>query len=330
MGAAIAAGLLAAGSTAYAANENSKAAKAAGPDIKGAIGNLRRINLGDVPEAALYEPVDFNRAQIDAIMANRNALPDIQQLMAGANGAISNDAIRRAVKLIPGYLSSMRTMGSNTNDLLSGRLPFEDVMDIVGDRGAMTGALGIPGTGGAATLKDLGLSRMDAMKTGSGMLGDMIGMAETISPRGSYVTPQSMMVSPMERIRNEMEQSGLVQQSNQNANNLSAQADPNELAIAQLLTGQSLLGNVGGGGRGIDVGAVTGAAGELIGGVNSWGKRNGYWGAPAQTDGGGFYSERGMWKAAPYAYGSSNTSMGYVPTARQTGRTWDGTKFNTV
>lgn len=323
MGVVLAAGITAAatGASAYRGRQESKKGrKFASDSSKKALSELKRINLGDVPDAAMYDPVDFDRAQIEAIMANRDALPDIQQVMAGANTAISNDAIRRAIKLIPGYMQSMRTMGSNTNELINGRLPFEDVMDIVGDRGAMTGALGIPGTGGAATLKDLGISRMDAMKTGSGMLGDMIGMAETISPRGSYVTPQSMMVSPMDRIRNEMEQNGLVQQSNQNFNNLAAQADPNDLAIAQLLTGQSLLGNVGGGGRGIDAGALTGAAGDLVGGVNAWGKREGHWGTPAQTGGGGYYSEKGMWKAAPYAYGSSYTDgIGYVPTAKVIG-----------
>lgn len=334
MGAAIAAALIAAGGSAYAANQSGKAAKSSAPNTKKAISDLRSIDLGDVPDAAPYAPLNLSAEQIDSILANMGALPNMQSLVALTNRGITNDSISRAKKMIPGYMDSMRRMGENTNAMLSGRLPFEDVMDITGDRNSMTGSIGIPGTGGAATLKDLGISRMDAMKSGTGMLGDMISMAETISPSASYMRPQSMMISPMDRIAAQTEQNSLDQQSRQNANNLRAQADPTDLAIAQLLTGQSMLGNVGGGGRGIDastIASMTGAAGQLVGGVSDWGNRRGYWGTPKQTSGGGYYSERSMWKAAPYASGSSYVDgAGYIPTAKTTGRIWNGSEFNAV
>ena len=328
MGAAIAA-LIAAGGTAYAANKSASAARAGAPNTKKAISDLRNGDLlGDVPDAAPYEQINLSEEQINSILANIGALPNMQHLVSSTNRGITKDALDRAKRMIPGYMNSMRTMGSNAEDLLSGRLPFEDVMDIAGDRNSMTGALGIPGTGGAATLKDLGLSRMDAMKSGTGMLGDMISMAETVSPRGGYMTPQSMMVSPMERIKMQTEQNTLDQQSRQNANNLAAQADPTDLAIAQLLTGQSLVGGGGagvrGGGDASWVPAATDAARGLVGGVSKWGNQQGYWGSPPQTSGGGYYSDRAMWKAAPYAAGSSYTDgIGYVPTATTTGRTFN-------
>jgi hypothetical protein len=133
-------------------------------------------------------------------------------------------------------------------------------MGIVSNRNEMTNALGIPGTGTNATLKDLGLSQLDAVKAGGGILKDMVGIAETINPVGRRMSPQSMMISPQDRIRMTMEQNQLIQQSDQNKYNLGASGDPTAYAQLQLQLAQA----------GNDAAAIKGyanAANQAIGGV---------------------------------------------------------------
>lgn len=219
--------VVAAGAAGYSAYQQNKTAKAAQKAQQAAVDGA---NFGRIPEAALYEPVDFNNEQLKAIFANEAALPAIQNLLRKNNGIITADALKRANKLIPGYSASMRQMGLNANDLISGRLPSDVIEKVVGDRAQVSSGVNIPGLAGPATLKDLGLTSLDAINQGTGMLGKMVSMAETISPRASYMTPQSSMISPGERIRLTMEQNALIQQSEQNKNNLEAGVPPGEMA----------------------------------------------------------------------------------------------------
>lgn len=230
------------------------------------------------PEAAQYEPVDFAQTQLDTIFDNTNALPSIKTLVNRTNTFITNDALKRADKLIPGYRSSMTALGGAANDFLLGRVPFEDVLDIVGNRSALTSSIGTPGTGTNATLRDLGMSRAGAIQQGSGLLGQMVNIAETVSPRSTYMNPQSMMLNPLDRIRLEMEQNQLIQQSQQNANNLEA-------------IGQSNLSPSGGGNPAGAIGAGLGGISNILGSyasspssTSSKPNSSGYYSSPGAID----------------------------------------------
>lgn len=219
--------------SAYSTHSNSQkqkeAAKTAG----------QGINFGQKPEAAKYEPIDFTDEQLQAIVGNINNLGATSDLMGQQNALIDQDAMRRAKKFIPGFRDSLRLEGQATGDLLAGRLPYDDVLDIAANRNEATNALGIPGTGASATLRDLGLSRLDAIKSGAGMLNGMVQLAESVDPVSRRARPQDSAVNPADRIRLEMEQRQLMQQSEQSANNLAAGISPTQSAQAQLaLNGQ--------------------------------------------------------------------------------------------
>lgn len=232
--AVIGVGVLAAGATAGATYYSNKKQKDATKAASAQAGQA----YGRIPDAAKYKPVNINFEQLEAIFRNQDALPAITGLLKNSNKFITDDALRRASKLIPGYRDAMATYGRAGNDLLNGRLPYEDVLGIVSDRNELTNSLGIPGSGINGTLKDLGLSRLDGIKAGGGILKDMVGIAETISPIGRNTTPQSFMLSPQERINYGMQQNQLIQQSQQSANNLAASGDPAAYAQMQLQLAQ--------------------------------------------------------------------------------------------
>lgn len=291
---AIIGGVAALGTAAYTISSQEKAKKKAEAANRQAMGMLDDNPYGSVPEAALYEPVDFDESQMDAIRGNKDALPFIRELLGQSNNFVTADALRRADKLIPNYSQSMRTMGDSTLDLLSGRLPYDDLLDIVSDRAAVGGGLNIPGLSNGQTLKDLGMSRLDAMGKGAGLMGQMVSMAETISPRSSYGKPTDFFVSPTQRIGMQMEQNQLVQQSQQSANNLAAGADPNEVARLQLGMGQVLNPP-----QGADYASAANQIISAAGGIYSGGKNAGYWGTPTPNAQGGYQTSMAASRSVP-------------------------------
>lgn len=230
----------------YASNKQSKDAKAAQKSAieqnteltqqqKKDLGDLiDRLDLGHVPDAAMYKPVNFNKQQLASVLGNQKALPDIQQLIRSSSEGTREEDIRRAVGLIPGYRQMMKKEGSAASSLLGGQLPYDDVLGIVSDRAGLAGSLGIPGTAGAATLKDLGMSRLDAITKGGGLFKDMVNIAQTVSPIERYAKPTDFFLTPQQRISGALEQHQLLQQSQQNANNLEATADPTTVGRQQL------------------------------------------------------------------------------------------------
>lgn len=252
--------VIGAGASLYGTYSSNQAAKKAGS------ASAAGIPVGQKPVAAEYKPVDFTKEQLDTVTGNLANADKIHGLMDQTNFFMDADALHRAKKIIPGYAQNMALEGNNTNDLLNGRLPYDDVMGIVANRSQNTAALGTPGTAGPATMRDLGLSRLDAIKAGSGMMGSMVDMAEKIDPVGRRMTQQSMYLDPATNIRNRMEQNQIIQQSDQNRNNIAAAATPSEALQAQLMLAQRT-GALGGGASGSGVGGYASAIQQLLGGL---------------------------------------------------------------
>lgn len=188
------------------------------------------VEAGGIPEAALYEPVDYGETQTQTLVDNYQNLDAMGWLSNKANRLLSKQDLRRAERFIPGFRSIMETQANNTADLVNGRLPYDDVLQIAGNSNQLANAMGTPGTGAPGTLRDLGISQLQGMQTGQGLLQGMVGIAEQVSPVARYSRPQDFMLTPSQTIPWEIEQQQLIQQSTQNANNLAAGVSPTQLA----------------------------------------------------------------------------------------------------
>lgn len=274
--------LASAGSAAYSAKQQSDAAKA----------------MGGKPDAAEYRMIDFGDEQRRTILDNITALPAIDILNQGANAQLTRQDLRRIGKFIPNFRSIMRTQAENANNLVNGRLPFEDVMDIVANRGSLDASLGTPGASGPATLRDLGISRLSAINSGQSLLQSMVSTAEQVSPIARYTRPSDFLLSPQQTIPWAIQQAQLEQQSSQSANNLAAGASPAELA-------QNALAASGGGNPFSGVGPALSSIAPLL--------QSGSGFSPTTT--GGYQSAAAASAAAPYAGGFTfDPNVGYVPT----------------
>ncbi len=151
-------------------------------------------------------------------------------------GTISDDVLqrnlRRARTLQPNFDTLTGQIGSVTEDLLFGRLPFSDVLDIVSDRQSLSATLGTPGGAAPATLKDLGLSRLDAITQGFNMFSSFQDtLARSVSPISRF--EETLGVLPFTSLTANQRVAGelAAQVQAQNAEIIRASADP---AAAQL------------------------------------------------------------------------------------------------
>lgn len=201
--------------------------------------------FGSIPEAVPYEmvsytPVDYGQVQMDTIHQQNTAFPDINALTNRINAALRQGAATRINGWSPGFTKNLARMGNTAGSLLQGRLPYEDVLGIVNDRQSLSNTLGTPGGSTNATLKDLGLSRMDAIDQGSTMMGRIASLSETIDPIARHSRPQDWMYTPSQSIpwkiqeqqfatQLEAEQAMYAHQTEQNAAVLAAMGDPSAM-----------------------------------------------------------------------------------------------------
>ncbi len=228
-------------------HDKADAAKAAANPANAAKG----INAGKIPDAALYQPVDFEKEQLDTIHGNWRNLSAANELSSGTNAYVTQQDLARASRLIPNYRQMMKLEGQNATSLLGGHLPYDDVLNVVSNRAGLTNATGIPGTGGQATLRDLGQSQLGAIQAGQGIMQSMVQTANSLSPLNRYMTPQDEFLQPADRIKNAMIQNQTIQESQQNANNLKAGISPtqnlqNQLALLAALGPQPAAPNYAG------------------------------------------------------------------------------------
>jgi hypothetical protein len=239
--------------------------------------------LGWVPKAAPYQPVNVDQTALDTIMSNQAQLPNIEDLTRKTNSFITQQDLARINALSPGYSQNMATEARNAGALLNGQLPQSDVMSIIGNQGALSDATGIPGQAGAATLKDLGISQLQGEQTGAGLLGDMTQMAQTIAPIGSYMTPQSSMLSPEQTVPWALSQAQLEQQSLQNKYNLAAEPDPTTAAAYYAKIGQQAQQSPGGALLGAGLGSFSSTLGGLLAKSTTSGNTNNFYNNSGQS-----------------------------------------------
>lgn len=199
--------------------------------------------FGKIPKAALYEEVDPNditeqsiadlmgkglpAAVASATIQNRFMEQDVRQ-----------NSLNRINALMPEYGASMSQAAKNNQSLINGELPFEDVLGIVSDRSSLAASLGTPGGSLNATLKDLGMSRMQAQQTGQQGFQNLLGtLATSVSPLPNLISPLQMLdytaINAPTRLSSQIEQNQYVQQSMQNMFNLAAMPHPAASAIFQ-------------------------------------------------------------------------------------------------
>jgi|GEM_PF-4627027 len=189
------------------------------------------------PEEFLYKPVDLTASQLRTIRGNQKAAPEAIDLTKTVNPAIWENDTSRIRSLMPQFDAARDSYMGTTRRLQEGVLPFSDVMDITAKSSSAAAASGTPGGSRNATLRDLGLSRLDAMQQGNSMFANFVQVAQQISPVEHQMRPQQMFFTPQERAQLDIEQAALEQQGRASAELARAMPDPAQAALANATIG---------------------------------------------------------------------------------------------
>ena len=196
----------------------------------------QRAIFGDVPDLPDYIPVDLTQSLLDTLRGNQKAFPGAAKLAAKVGEANLDIDLDRARKLLPGYDDIVKTQSENIAALTRGELPFSDVMDIISDSAQLSNRMGVAGSGIGtnATLRNLGLSRLEAQQTGQNLFQSfMQNAAQAISPLSRQGDVRDSFMTPAQRAQLDIQQR--VQQFNAQTAQAHAAAMPDPAASQMFL-----------------------------------------------------------------------------------------------
>tara|TARA_R110000851_G_scaffold238770_1_gene391551 strand:- start:1066 stop:2091 length:1026 start_codon:yes stop_codon:yes gene_type:complete len=191
-------------------------------------------SFGRVPDAVLYEEVNASEEQIAAINDNLKAIPEARRQVEAVNRLTENNDITRMIALDPRYLKNINLEGNQISDLLAGKLPVDDVIEIITDVAESAALLGRVGNVKGTTMRYIGISRLRAQAAGRQASERMANkLNRDVSPINRQTTMVDLLQTPAQRMALALTQNQLLQQSLQNAANADAAGDPTAYAKLQ-------------------------------------------------------------------------------------------------
>lgn len=188
----------------------------------------------DVPQAIAYEPVVPELMVFDQMVENIRNLPKTSEYIQQVNYLHRANFVARMVQLSPDFLTNVRLTSYQIRDLLEGRLPVGDVVEVMTDTAEMAALTGRIGAGYKTTARNLGISRLRMQAAGRAAFVEHLAMLNRdVSPISSEASLDQQMISPTNRMNLALQQAQLIQNSLQNAANIAAQKSPHLLAELQ-------------------------------------------------------------------------------------------------
>ena len=190
---------------------------------------LTREAFGTIPEAIEYEPVDNREALYAAINENLANVPAAERQIAAVNRLNERNDIVRMTAFSPEYLHLAHSNSSKIRDLMNGKLPIDEVVNVMTDEAEQAAFTGRVGNTHRRTHRSLGLSRLGMQRAGRREMEAAIGSAQRVSPIERQQSIQDMLGTPAQRVGLALTQAQLIQNSLQNVANAEAAGDPTKL-----------------------------------------------------------------------------------------------------
>ena len=181
---------------------------------------------GSRVQGAAYQPVSLSESLRGTVGANQQNLGRINQLVSDTNRSTLQNDFSRINSFSPSILQTLQSLAGNASMLSSGQLPQDAISQLISSRQSQSGTFGIPGGSSPATLKDLGLSSLDAMNQGASLFQQVLQGADAISPLNRQISAAQYQFDPNTGLQTDLAQAQLQQQSQQNIYNLNAAPDP--------------------------------------------------------------------------------------------------------
>lgn len=240
-------------------------------DIAQLVGGLMGAYGSKVNVPALT-PISPDQVQQQAIAGNLSVLPQAQKL-AGQVNQFSLDQIKSLMnQLAPGYTDTLALGTKNATALMRGELPA-DVVRSLSDRSnasAVAGGYGGSGLAHNISLRDLGLTSLQAQQLGLSQFQTLLADSESLMPH--LYDFSTAFFTPQQRLAFAVQQQSAQYGRDLQAAQAAAAPDPSLVAtihaagaigddVASLAAGGigGMVGGLGGGGAG-SIGTMMGGA----------------------------------------------------------------------
>lgn len=191
-------------------------------------------SFGSVPSPAIYDPVDSREAIYAAINENMENIPAAERHIQAVNRMNENNDIVRITSFAPEFLHLSHKNSSTIRDLLHGKLPIDEVINVLTDDAEQAALSGRIGNTSRRTHRSLGITRLRIQQAARQNLDAHVNIAQRVSPVQRQQSIQDMLGTPANRVALALTQAQLIQQSLQNANNAAAAGDPSKLGQLQI------------------------------------------------------------------------------------------------
>ena len=138
--------------------------------------------------------VDVSKAQNDALRANIQNMPEMENVLSRGNQFNQQQNLSLLESAIPGYSKWASQMGANANAYANGTISNEqagNLSRLAAERGINVGSRGQANN--FSLLRDLGIDQYQAGNASMGIMGTLASMAK-VNP----MSPMSMMVTPQQ------------------------------------------------------------------------------------------------------------------------------------
>ena len=194
-----------------------------------------RDGFGKVPRAILFQPVNIDSESVATINGNLRRMPDYQRQLEAVNCINTKADITRMIALDPMYLSNIQMQSVQIKDLLAGKLPIDEVVEIMTDVAEQACFMGRIGCVSANLARNLGISRIRAQASGREAFERHTNqLNRDVSPISRQANIMDFLQTAPQRIALALTQAQLIQQSLQNAANADAAGDPTVYAELQV------------------------------------------------------------------------------------------------
>jgi hypothetical protein len=190
--------------------------------------------FGSVPDAAEYVPIDSREAIYAAINENLQNVPAAERHIAAVNRMNENNDIVRITAFAPEFLHLAHKNSSTLRDLMNGKLPIDEVINVLTDDAEQAALNGRIGNTARQNHRSLGITRLRMQALARRELEQHVNIAQRVSPVQRQQSIQDMLGNPANRVALALTQAQLIQQSLQNANNADAAGDPTSLGQLQI------------------------------------------------------------------------------------------------
>lgn len=183
--------------------------------------------FGSVPKAILYQPVDIDGEAAANLNENLKLMPDYQRQTAALNCLTVKNDITRMIALDPTYLCNIQMQAGQIKDLMAGKLPIDEVVEILTDTAEQACLNGRIGCSGGNLFRNLGISRLRAQASGRAAFERHTNqLNRDVSPISRQANIADFLQTSQQRLALALTQAQLIQQSLQNAANADAAGDP--------------------------------------------------------------------------------------------------------